>query len=247
MGRMGRPRHPDLLTPREWEVLALLRERLTNEEIAQSLGISLDGAKYHVSQILSKLGVATREEAAAIALSERRRWWAAWPLAAKIAGAATVVAAGAGLALLTWGVIRTSGDENIVAGPMDVGATDEFQLGEPTRFEDSEGQGFWVVRLDDEFVALSETDTHRRFSTDECRIAWRTDVLFLGREGWLRGTCSGSNFDLEGRLLSGPSPASMYRFPLQITDGRVIVDTSTPTCSPLDASTEFCDLPQPSP
>ena len=63
----------DSLTPREREVLALLRRGLTNEEIAHRLDISLDGAKYHVSQILSKLGVATREEAAAVALGERRR------------------------------------------------------------------------------------------------------------------------------------------------------------------------------
>src|SRR5881296_4003364 len=109
MGRRGRPRHPDILTPREWEVLELLRERLSNEQIAERLGISLDGAKYHVSQILSKLGVATREEAAAVALEERRRWWAAWPLWAKIAGAATVVATVAGLAILIWGVLRTDG------------------------------------------------------------------------------------------------------------------------------------------
>src|SRR5437870_6830580 len=65
MGKRGRRPHPDILTPREWEVLDLLRERLTNEQIAERLGITLDGAKYHVSEILSKLGVATREEAAA--------------------------------------------------------------------------------------------------------------------------------------------------------------------------------------
>jgi len=101
-------RDPNELTDREREVLELLRRDFTNEQIAQQLGISLDGAKYHVSQILSKLGVATREEAAAVALGERRRWWAGWPLWAKIAGAATMVAAAAGVALLAWGVLRTS-------------------------------------------------------------------------------------------------------------------------------------------
>src|SRR2546426_12523147 len=86
-------RPSDILTPREREVLALIRQGLTNEEIAQRLDISLDGAKYHVSQILSKLGVATREEAAVWVLEDRRAWWAHWPLWAKIAGAATVSAA----------------------------------------------------------------------------------------------------------------------------------------------------------
>ena len=35
MRRRGRPPYPDILTPREWEVLALLRQGLSNEEIAQ--------------------------------------------------------------------------------------------------------------------------------------------------------------------------------------------------------------------
>ncbi len=102
-------RDPHELTAREREVLGLVRQGLTNEEIADRLGITLDGAKYHVSQILSKLGVATREEAAAAAAEppvrapERRRWWVALPLAAKAAGAALVVAAVAGLGVLAWG------------------------------------------------------------------------------------------------------------------------------------------------
>ena len=106
-------RDPDALTARERKVLGLLRLGLTNEEIAERLRITLDGAKYHVSQILSKLGVATREEAAAAAAAkprvrapERRRWWAAWPLAAKAAGAAAVVATVAGLGVLAWGCWR---------------------------------------------------------------------------------------------------------------------------------------------
>src|SRR5207247_1518132 len=96
-----RRRDPDELTDREREVLALLRRDFTNEEIAQRLGISLDGAKYHVSQILSKLDVATREEAAAWRAEERRGWWARWPLWAKIAGALSLAAAGA-LAILVY-------------------------------------------------------------------------------------------------------------------------------------------------
>jgi DNA-binding CsgD family transcriptional regulator len=61
------------LTPREQEVLSLLREGLSNREIAQRLGISIAGAKYHVSEIISKLGVTGRDEAAAWPV-ERRGW-----------------------------------------------------------------------------------------------------------------------------------------------------------------------------
>ena len=74
MAKRGRPHHPDILTPREWEVHALLREGLSNQAIAERLSISLAGAKYHVSEILSKLGVASREEAAAWT-REQRPWW----------------------------------------------------------------------------------------------------------------------------------------------------------------------------
>jgi DNA-binding NarL/FixJ family response regulator len=55
--RRGRPPYPGLLTPREQEVLVLLQEGLTNGEIAERLNISGDGAKFHVSEILTELGV----------------------------------------------------------------------------------------------------------------------------------------------------------------------------------------------
>ncbi len=75
MAKRGRPRHPDILTPREWEVLALVREGLSNEQIAERLGITERTARFHVSEILSKLGVSTRQEAAAWQPEERRSWW----------------------------------------------------------------------------------------------------------------------------------------------------------------------------
>jgi DNA-binding CsgD family transcriptional regulator/tetratricopeptide (TPR) repeat protein len=55
------------LTPRETEVLELLAEGRTNRQIAETLFISESTAGVHVSNILGKLGVANRVEAAAIA------------------------------------------------------------------------------------------------------------------------------------------------------------------------------------
>ena len=56
------------LTDREREVLAVMIEGMSNAEIAESLTISRSTAKFHVSSILSKLGVSSRAEAVSLAL-----------------------------------------------------------------------------------------------------------------------------------------------------------------------------------
>ncbi len=52
------------LSPRQHQVLELIGRGHTNAEIAEALGMSLDGAKWHVSEILAKLCVSSRDEAA---------------------------------------------------------------------------------------------------------------------------------------------------------------------------------------
>ena len=59
------------LTKREREVLALLVEGLSNKQIADKLVVSPSTIKSHVSHILAKLGVASRTEAAALAVRHR--------------------------------------------------------------------------------------------------------------------------------------------------------------------------------
>lgn len=59
------------LTERERAVLALLVEGLNNRQIAERLYVSPSTIKSHVSNILSKLGVTSRTEAAALALRHR--------------------------------------------------------------------------------------------------------------------------------------------------------------------------------
>ena len=58
------------LTDREQDVLQLLVAGMSNPEIAAQLHLSVSAVKYHVSNILSKLGVANRTEAATIALEQ---------------------------------------------------------------------------------------------------------------------------------------------------------------------------------
>ena len=58
---------PEDLTEREIEVLTFLVEGLSNAQIGKQLFLSVAAVKYHVSNILSKLGAANRTEAAALA------------------------------------------------------------------------------------------------------------------------------------------------------------------------------------
>jgi DNA-binding CsgD family transcriptional regulator len=66
-GRTGPKAYTDVLSKREIEVLRLLGEGLTNAEIAARLFISTKTAGTHVSNVLAKLGLRNRAEAAAYA------------------------------------------------------------------------------------------------------------------------------------------------------------------------------------
>jgi DNA-binding CsgD family transcriptional regulator/tetratricopeptide (TPR) repeat protein len=62
---------PEALTPREREVAGLVAEGLTNAAVAERLFISPRTAAVHVSNILAKLGMASRAEIAAFAVRDR--------------------------------------------------------------------------------------------------------------------------------------------------------------------------------
>jgi DNA-binding CsgD family transcriptional regulator len=65
------PKRYGTLTKRETEVLSLLREGCSNQEIAARLYISRRTAEHHVANIMSKLQLRSRAEAAAYAVRER--------------------------------------------------------------------------------------------------------------------------------------------------------------------------------
>jgi DNA-binding NarL/FixJ family response regulator len=64
------PRTADSLTDREREVLVLVAQGLSNQQIADSLVVSERTARTHVSNILGKLGVESRTQAALLAIRE---------------------------------------------------------------------------------------------------------------------------------------------------------------------------------
>ena len=61
---------PEPLTPRELEVLQLMGQGRSNNEIAAALGTAPRTAKVHVQNILGKLGATNRTEAVSIALRQ---------------------------------------------------------------------------------------------------------------------------------------------------------------------------------
>jgi DNA-binding CsgD family transcriptional regulator len=66
--RTATRQHQAGLTAREQQVLDLVSEGRTNEEIAARLFISVKTVDHHVSAVLGKLGTRTRRDAAAEAV-----------------------------------------------------------------------------------------------------------------------------------------------------------------------------------
>ena len=70
---------PDTLTRRQREVLALISEGKSNRMIAASLSVSEETVKVHVKQIIKRLKVANRTQAALVAAGARRPGAPAFP------------------------------------------------------------------------------------------------------------------------------------------------------------------------
>ena len=97
-----------------------------------------------------------------------------------------------------------------VAGPVE-----RFEPGSVTAF--SEGH-FYLARLDDGgFLAL-----HRKCTHLGCTVPWNAS------ERRFACPCHGSAFDIQGDVLSAPATRALDRFAVQIDNGIVKVDTSTP-------------------
>jgi len=69
--RLAERASSDALTPREVEVLQLLRKGMSNPDIGRLLGVTPRTAEAHVAAILEKLQAAVRTEAVARAFDRR--------------------------------------------------------------------------------------------------------------------------------------------------------------------------------
>lgn len=110
----GRPPYPGFFTPAEQRVLDGLRRGLTYQQIADELHLSYDTVKYHVSNMLSKAQVDTREQLVEFARRPGLRWGGLLAPVALVAGsAAAAVFVALGLLVLLG---RDSNDEIPASG-----------------------------------------------------------------------------------------------------------------------------------
>jgi DNA-binding CsgD family transcriptional regulator len=169
----GRPRHPDVLTPAEWRVLEKLRLGLSNPQIAVELGVSPDAVKYHISNMLGKLGLDDRFQLANWQPGQQRslgRWWMLAPLVrlpAKLGDAGgraaatlethagAVVFAGLALAAAVWAVV--------------------FLVSVNTGENDQPTEGTVAAAAENTVIAPAPTDSARPEQTTEPQVACPLD------------------------------------------------------------------------
>ncbi len=113
------------------------------------------------------------------------------------------------------------------------GATGKIKVGSPGNFQKDTatyfGQGrFWVVNTSGHIFALSQKCPHLG-----CRVP------FCESSGRFECPCHGTQFDLGGEWISGPSPRGMDQFELSIEDGDLVVDTSKKTDGPDHGARQF--------
>lgn len=115
---------------------------------------------------------------------------------------------------------QPDGGSYLVAGDVN-----DFSVGEPVR--NVEGN-FYIVKLESgEFLALYQKDPHLG-----CTVVWNPTLDFRGRTGWFRNPCHNETYDIEGNAVFGPQPRGLDRFPVEVVDGQVRVDTNRLTCGP---------------
>ena len=210
-------------------MLALLREGLTNPQIAERLDFTLDGAKYHVSEILGKLGVASRDEAARWEPSERP-WWAtgAAPMAwlwrrASVSwlgtGAAGIMAVIflAGIGLLVWGLVRTDGDAaDATAAP-------------PTTLVFMRGEDLWIAPLDgaSDPRAITSGSFRAKYAGYALRPDGGIDLYYISQLQENQEFIVEVEFGVYRVGLEGGEPEELFRFSTDnahLADARVAPD-----------------------
>lgn len=205
-------------TPRQRQVLDLLARGHTNGQIGEALGISLDGAKWHVSEVMGKLGVDSREAAAAYwreynrPLARVTRWVRALapsPFVLK-AGAAVVGSAAmvAGAMLVTAMVRSDDVQQPADARAAATNGARDFTVEEATRLAFEAGQGHMLGATGPGEAGRAEVDGRavrmEDFILREREFVPLTDTVeFQGERTAVAGTPSdrwGFAFEFDGTV-----------------------------------------------
>lgn len=136
--------------------------------------------------------------------TRRRFLFASWALT-------TLAIVGEGIAGL-WAMLEPRIPPGSFGRVVRAGRADEF---EPGSISHVQAGRFYLSRVDEGFLALWHRCTHLG-----CTVPWDEDA------GEFRCPCHSSVFNPRGELLSGPAPRPMDLFPIEISDGEVLVDTS---------------------
>ena len=100
-------------------------------------------------------------------------------------------------------------------GKVVAGRVNEFKPGTVARVQKGH---FYISTLEDgSALALWWRCTHLG-----CTVPWRED------EGQFHCPCHGSLYNRKGEVIGGPAPRPLDLFPIEETDGNVVVDTGTP-------------------
>jgi len=110
--------------------------------------------------------------------------------------------------------IQPQVQEGAFGGTVVAGKIEEFPPGSISYIK--EGR-FFISHLEGGFLALYSKCPHLG-----CLTPWMED------EGMFNCPCHGALFNTMGELLAGPSPRPLDLFPLEIVEGEIVVDTSTP-------------------
>lgn len=106
-------------------------------------------------------------------------------------------------------------EAGVFGSKIEAGQVNEFEPGTVSHVQKGR---FYISRLEDgSFLALWHQCTHLG-----CTVPW------LEGEGRFNCPCHSSIFDVTGEVISGPAPRPLDIFPIEVEEGRIIVDTGSP-------------------
>jgi cytochrome b6-f complex iron-sulfur subunit len=103
---------------------------------------------------------------------------------------------------------------------MSAGRPEEYKVGDVRYFVEGK---FYVTRLQEGFIALYQKCPHLG-----CTVPWKPAAEHEkapGQKGLFVCPCHGSTYLPNGQVIWGPAPRALDYMPIQVLDGKLVVDT----------------------